>query len=162
MRMRLKGSVIFNIFLVLVFAVVIIVDLGYSYKARLSPLVVGIPGLIVSLISLVSELRKGLGKKDSLAEDQAAAAATEVKQAGNIGKEIIAFAWLTGLFLLIYVVGFMVAIPVYLFLYLKVKSSETLVLSILYSLISWGVLYGFFGVILHIPLYPGIIVDKFF
>ena len=66
MRKWLNGSVIFNIFLVLLFAVVIIVDLGYSYRARLSPLVVGIPGLIVSLISLVFELRKGLVKKDSL------------------------------------------------------------------------------------------------
>ncbi|GAB6153811.1 hypothetical protein JCM17380_25610 [Desulfosporosinus burensis] len=162
MKMRINGAVVFNIFLVLVFAAVIIVSLGYSYRARLTPLVIGIPGLLVTVITLVFELRKSMIKQDPSAVDQSAAATEKSKNKEKVRKEIIAFSWLTGLFLLIYVVGFIIAIPIYLFLYLKIKSQEKLVFSGLFSLISWGALYGFFGLILHIPLYPGIIVDKFF
>lgn len=162
MKMRFNGAVIFNIFLVLVFAAVIIVSLGYSYRARLTPLVIGIPGLLVTVITLFFELKKSIIKHDPSDEEQSAAALEKSKNKEKVRKEIIALSWLAGLFILIYVVGFIIAIPIYLFLYLKVKSDEKLVFSSLFSLITWGALYVFFVLILHIPLYPGIIIDKFF
>lgn len=87
--------------------------------------------------------------------------AEKIKPAAKFS-EINAFLWVAGLLVLLFVVGFLAAIPIYLFLYLKVRSQEKLVFTLIFSLVSWGALYLFFGMILHIPLYEGIIAETFF
>lgn len=168
MRTRLNGSMIFSIFLILVFLVVIVLAIGYGGKARMAPLVVAIPGFFFVISRLVIEFREARKEQVKKTLEYEALLAAEGDPASVITedtidywKELNPFLWITGLFLLIYVAGFMVAIPIYLFLYLKVRSNEKLSFTITFSLITWGVLYLFFVVLLKIPLYSGVIVDKF-
>ncbi|WP_206812845.1 tripartite tricarboxylate transporter TctB family protein [Paradesulfitobacterium ferrireducens] len=176
MPMRFRGTVIFNILFILVFVLAIIIALGYNSRARMAPLVIAIPGLAVTIGRLVVELRGNKDKENKDKENKDKEKKTKDKfdhenQEGNepekskpVAKfsELNSFSWAVGLFLLLYVVGFLVAIPIYLFLFLKVRSQEKLVFSLIFSLVSWGALYLFFGMVLHIPLYEGIIAETFF
>ncbi|GAB6173995.1 hypothetical protein JCM15765_34730 [Paradesulfitobacterium aromaticivorans] len=208
MSTRFKGAVIFNFLFILVFAVAIVIAIGYNSRARLAPLVISIPGLAVTVGRLVVELKgkdEKKSKKDENQKDRDAETAeaqkrdsgtgedreqdsgtakeqerkdadTNMTEAGDSGtvsevdkikpaakfSELNAFLWVGGLLVLLFVVGFLAAIPIYLFLYLKVRSQEKLVFTIIFSLVSWGALYFFFGMILHIPLYEGIIAETFF
>lgn len=87
--------------------------------------------------------------------------AEKIKPAAKFSEKN-SFLWVGGLLVLLYVVGFLAAIPIYLFLFLKVRSQEKLMFTVIFSLVSWGALYLFFGLILHIPLYEGIIAETFF
>ncbi|MCL6637871.1 MAG: tripartite tricarboxylate transporter TctB family protein, partial [Alicyclobacillus sp.] len=66
-----------------------------------------------------------------------------------------AFLWFIGLLLIIWLLGFTLAIPIYLFLYLKWRSRERWRLSVVYALVCWAGLYALFGMALHVPLYGG-------
>lgn len=71
-------------------------------------------------------------------------------------REVNSFLWFLGLVVLIWLIGFMAAIPLYLFFFLKVRSKEGWMLSILYCVLTRGVIYVLFSLILHIPLYQGV------
>ncbi len=74
--------------------------------------------------------------------------------------EIEVFLWILVFLVLIYVAGFVVAIPLYIFLYMKVKSKDKLSISLVFSVISCMVHNFFFIQLLHVPFYEGIIADK--
>lgn len=154
------GSFIFSGVLIVVFAVAIIMALGYHGRAKVAPLVVAIPGITVVLVLLAQDLRA----KAKLASSHSAEANEDEKKPKK-GKEIttrselIAFGWVTLLLVLLYFLGFVVAIPVYLFLYMRVKSKEKLRFSLAFAAVSSLVLYVFFIQILKMQLYPGLILE---
>ena len=59
----------------------------------------------------------------------------------------------------IYIAGFLVAIPVFLFLFLKCRSKEGWVVSIITPCVVVGVVYVAFVWLLRIPLYQGIFFE---
>lgn len=173
MSRRTKGSLIFNLFLIIVFAGAIFVAMGYNHRARIAPLVIAIPGLLVTLILLALELKKQakLVSNPALAASGQAGEAVSAQVAGQenpgpgrkfLGAELNPFFWLTALLAMLFVVGFAVAIPVYLFLFLRVRSQEKTLFSVIFSLVAWAGLYVFFDRLLHIPLYQGVVAEYFF
>ena len=162
MRTRLNGAMIFSIFLILVFMVAIVLASGYGGRAKMAPLVVAIPGFLFMVGRLFVEFREATKEQVKKALEYEAAGSNVITDSPiDYWKEFNPFAWIIGLFLIIYVAGFMVAIPIFLFFYLKVRSNEKLGFTIIFTLSTWVVLYLFFVVLLKIPLYPGVIVDKF-
>lgn len=179
--MRLKGSTLFSLFLVLLFAMAIITAAGYNARARMAPLVISIPGLLLAVGWLVFELRtegkagKGEKRWDASGEVGVSPAgkrrmwlslARSAKNnppagsgPGSAGtwRELDPFFWLAVLLAMLYLFGFIVTIPLFTFLYLKVRSREGWPLSIILSLASWGILYALFAQVLHIALYPGLL-----
>lgn len=155
------GPTIFNVLLIMVFIVAIILALGYHDRAKVAPLVVSIPGLLVMLILLVKDLREkakqdssGDGESDQIKKEPATGAKDKKITTRS---ELIAFSWAALLFALLFILGFAVAIPLYLFLYMKVKSKETLKFSLAFAAVSSVVLYVFFMQILKMQLYEGLI-----
>ena len=71
-------------------------------------------------------------------------------------KEIVLTGWLLFLTAATYILGFMVAIPLFLLLFLKIGAKESWLLSISMSGVVLGVVYLIFVYILQIPLHTGI------
>ncbi len=180
MRRRFNSSLIFDLLLAIVFVVAIVVALGYNSRARFAPLVVTIPGLLVLVGRIINQLVRS--KPASGAEPESGGTANAVtpepghnqpaasaakdkddkKHKRDLKSELNAVFWVIGLFVLLYIAGFVVAIPVYLFLFMKVRSKEKIVFSVVFSVISCAFMYLFFIHFLHIPLYQGIIAENLF
>ena len=71
-------------------------------------------------------------------------------------REIWIVGWFTGCTLLIYFFGFIIGIPLFLFLFLKVWAKESWLLSVILSAVVLGVVYFSFVRILSVPLHEGI------
>jgi len=63
--------------------------------------------------------------------------------------------WIFGFFLLIWLLGFSIAVPVTTFLYLKFTGGEKWLLTIVFTVLSWAFFYGVFEYALAIPFPEG-------
>jgi presenilin-like A22 family membrane protease len=71
-------------------------------------------------------------------------------------RELSVAAWFAGCTGLIYLFGFVIGIPVFLFLFLKIWAKESWLLSIVLSAAVLGVIFFSFVSILRVPLHEGI------
>ena len=71
-------------------------------------------------------------------------------------RELSVAAWFTGCTVLIYLFGFVVGIPLFLFLFLKIWAKESWLLSFVLSVVVLGVIFFSFVSILRVPLHEGI------
>jgi hypothetical protein len=72
-------------------------------------------------------------------------------------KELNIVGWLIFLTALTYILGFIVAIPLFLFLFLKLSAKESWLLSITMPAVVLAVVFFIFSHVLQIPLHEGII-----
>jgi hypothetical protein len=72
-------------------------------------------------------------------------------------KELRVFAWFIGGSLLVFLIGFIAAIPLFLFLFLRFSAKESWKMSVLLPAIVTAVLYVTFVVVLRVPLEGGIL-----
>lgn len=178
---RRKGPILFSLLMTVVFAVAIVLALGYSYRARLAPLVLAVPGFALAAGRLVIELRldsaerrkeefgaspdekqvvlEGAGPSPAQGGGAAAQAAVAGNGLAKTFSEVNVFLWLALLMAMLYLLGFLVTIPLYLLLYLKVRSREGWPLSVIVSLVSWATLYFLFVRVLGMNLYTGVIAE---
>jgi len=110
--------------------------------ARMLPLVIGIPGIILSAIQLVSELRRTPPEQVS-----AEMRAREIRMVGWFG----AFA---GVILLL---GFTYGSPVMIAAYLLIAAREKWYTGLIGALLAWAILEFVFSRGIGIVLYEGII-----
>ena len=118
-------QVIFTLLMLVFFAFFIWEAKEWRLQARLYPLAIGIPMLVLALVQLVLAL-KGIERKtasDDAPVDfqfgQAMDSAVARRRTLNI------FSWIFGFLAGIWLFGFSLAVPAFVFLYLKVQSRET-------------------------------------
>jgi len=109
---RKKTEILFLLILMAMTVLIIGRSMHYALKTYLLPLLVGIPIFLLMIVQLVREM---LSKK-------AAPSSPKEKRAGGNG--VFAALSLLGLILLIYLVGFLVAIPVGVFAYILVSREK--------------------------------------
>ncbi|HEX2228888.1 MAG TPA: tripartite tricarboxylate transporter TctB family protein [Candidatus Binatia bacterium] len=122
------------------------------FRARLFPWLIGFAGLTLALIQLSSEvprlLRSGLtGREGRTAQERSLDQQRTVSIA----------AWILGFFAAIWLLGFPIAVPVSILLYLKAGAHESWPTSIALAFIGWLSFYGIFDHLLHVPFPKGAI-----
>ena len=75
---------------------------------------------------------------------------------------ISAVGWMTGFFVMLWLLGALVAVPLFALAYLLAVSRQSPVLAGGYALVSWTFVYGLFDRILHIPLPAGVLMKPGF
>lgn len=173
--MRLKAKDVYNLFFVLFFLCVIIVSFGYNPKARLIPLVIGFPCMAMAIaqffLDLGKERKKGQSMEDELfqgvmkkvfqmeiGEDQ-----QEKKKKGGSEKSRRLFEsvfWILCFVALIYLFGFLIAIPFFTILYMRYKR-ERWVMALSCAAGLWLTVYLSFLVAAKITLYEGLVFRLF-
>ncbi len=158
MRFRLNPGAFLSAFLLLAFFGLVYTAAQWQYQARLFPWVIGIPVLFLCVIQLGMDLfSTSDGKEDDLTGlmdlpvDRGVPVSVVVSRAANI------FGWIMGFFLVIWLVGFIITVPLFVFFYLKVQAKESLTVSIVYTLGILVFLLGLFHYVLHIPWPSGVI-----
>jgi hypothetical protein len=143
-----KGRLIFSISLLIWTAAALFTTLGLSRTARMVPLSVIPPTLFLLIVILILELTKAAG-----AETAEVPGGSTVVRAG----EVRAFLWLLLLLFLVYLLGFILASPIYIFLYLRFRSRESLTFSISMAAGIGLFIYVVFDLLLKARLHQGLL-----
>lgn len=149
----------------LIFAFLVVIGIGYNPLARLIPLVVGVPALLVSATQFILDLRETLrgeppgqevaGKKDA----QKKAKKVELSSQELRRRELMAIGWLLAFLGLIVLTGFLVAIPIFILVFMRLYGREGWRLSLGLAVLLLIFVYMVFEIILGSDLYQGLILE---
>ena len=157
MGLRFQPRTILTLFFIILFAYVVYAAWDMPTEAKLYPWVIGIIALALLAYQFVREIMPS-------AEDNSRETGVDMdftdEEASKEGKRraLELFGWLYGFALLLWLIGFYIAIPLMVFAYM-LRHRESLVLTISLptgtGLLTWIV----FGYFLHLPFPPGIILE---
>jgi hypothetical protein len=139
---RISSAALFSLALALVAGFAVYTALGWSPKAALFPLTMGIPLLVLAAAQTLLDLR------DPPAPGAPGAARR---------RTLAVFAWMGTFILLVLLVGFPIAVPLFVFSYLVMESRERWGLSLALAAAGWGFFHVVFERVLHFPFETGLI-----
>jgi hypothetical protein len=128
-------------------AAALLVAKDWPVRASIIILLLGSVGLVLAVCQLLFDVRalRGLSAKP----ERPAFEVEALEHHGRWGSLEI-WVWLWALFLAIHLIGFLAALPLFVFLYVKLYGGSwptTLIL----SGGTWAFLYGIFEQVLHVP-----------
>jgi len=151
--MRFSGRVLFSLALIAIAAYAIVSARHWPVKAALFPLVTGIPLLVLATAQLITDL---LGKAET-----ASGPALDLEFSADVPTDVARrrtaaiFAWIAGFILLVLLLGFPLAVPIFVFAYLALQSGAGWWLTLTLTAVAWGFFHGLFERLLHLPFEPG-------
>ncbi|HEY7655260.1 MAG TPA: tripartite tricarboxylate transporter TctB family protein [Burkholderiales bacterium] len=149
--MHSKASLILGAGIMLLAGAAIIIALDWPLKAKLFPLAIGIPVFVMATVEVI------WGVLDPAARSEAMEFKLSEQASGRPGaaRALTAIAWMVGFLAAIALLGYPIAIPLLVFLYLKLQGRERWMLSAAVALAVWGVFYAVFDELLHLPFPAG-------
>jgi preprotein translocase subunit SecG len=154
MKIRPTGTAYFLMAIFIVLVVFLMVSLTYDqYKTKFMPVLVSAITLILTVVALIQEF-KGAGKTDSKEKQE-----EEIKhKRANVplSRFLNAFGWFLSLIIGVYVFGFFMAIPLWIFVYLW-RHGHRWWSALLQGAGAVLVVYLVFVVLLQVDFYPGLI-----
>ncbi len=153
--MKPRSQFFLTLFIVIFLAYFVWEARVWRLQARLYPWAIGIPTLILGIIQLFLDLKGGEEKKNTgdAPVDFQFTQVTDTTQARRRTFNI--FFWILGFLGGLWLLGFSLAIPLMVFLYLKVQSREPWVLSLLLTGSAWVLFWGLFDRLLKLPFPDG-------
>jgi hypothetical protein len=122
---------------------------AWPLKAKLFPLVIGIP---LFLLASAEVLWVIFGKREA---SQATPVAGHTPAGVARNRTLLAAGWALGFFAVIVLFGFLIAVPALVFLYLRVQSKEGWLFTIVFTAAVWALFYGLFDLLLHLHFPAG-------
>ncbi len=153
--MPINTRLLFSLGLAALAAFAIVSASSWPLKARLFPLVTAIPLLVLALVQLFLDLRGKAEATDSHASD--IALSTDVPPAIARRRTLLTFTWMAAFVALVFLVGFPLAVPIFLFSYLTLQSAEGFLRSLALTAAAWGFFYGVFERLLRLPFGGGVV-----
>jgi Tripartite tricarboxylate transporter TctB family len=150
-----RGNLLFSIFLILVVGYAALSASHWSFKTGFFPLAVSIPLLILVILNLVLEFVGGTEKASGPAVD--AEFTNDVAPEVARRRVIETFSWIVGFIALVFLVGFPVAVPLFLVSYLAIQSQVGWLLSASLTAVTWGFFNFLFQRLLNLQFEAGVI-----
>ena len=150
-----RASLILGAGIMLLAGAAVIIALDWPLKAKLFPIAIGIPVFCMAAAEVV------WGLLDPAARSEAMEFKLSEQGPGSTGKgrTLLAIAWMVGFLAAIVLLGFPLAIPLLVVLYMKLQGREGWLISGVFALAVWGVFYVVFDQLLHLPFAAGWIQD---
>ena len=151
--MRISGRVVFSLALIAIAVYAILSARQWPVKGALFPLVTGIPLLALATAQLVADL---LGKTEA-----ASGPALDLELSADVPPDVARrrvqaiFAWIAGFIVLVFLLGFPLAVPIFVFAYLALQSGVGWWLRLTLTAVAWGFFHGLFERLLRLPFEPG-------
>jgi hypothetical protein len=143
-------TILFNLFLVALFALALLQSSEWTVRAGLFPWIIGIPVLALTLTELLLSLRTmKWGAWVSKPEGLFQSAETQ-RTFGILG-------WTLGYFFALWLMGFAAAVPLMTFLYLKLAGRESWLMSVGLAAVAWSFIYFLFIRLLYVPFPEGLL-----
>jgi len=128
---------------------------SWPFRTALFPRVVALPILFLALTEWALSVWNIEGEREGHAVDFQLTDTVEPALARK--RTIAIFLWTIGFLVLILLVGFPLAVPIFVFAYLKLSGKEPWMLTIVLTTIAWIFMEGLFNRFLHIPFSEGLI-----
>ena len=152
--MHSRASLFLGIAIMILSGCAVFVALDWPWKAKLFPLVIGIP---VFCLATAEVLWAMFGANPPAVQAMDYQLSDHLPAKVALGRSLLAAGWMLGFFGAIVLLSFPVAVPLFVFLYLKLQGREGWRLSVLLTLAVWGFFYGLFDRLLHLPFPAGLI-----
>jgi len=159
MKFRANPGAFLTFLILAVFFVAVYTAGQWQYQARMFPWAIGIPAVLLCVVQLGLDLFRFGDSADGddvasimdLPVDRGVPVSVVVRRAANT------FGWIGGFFFVIWLVGFIITVPLFVFLNLTIQAREKLSVSLIYTGAMLIFLLGLFHYILHIPWPAGVI-----
>lgn len=125
----------------------------WPFKTALFPRVIGLPLLLFALIEMALSIWGVEKEREGHAVDFELTKTVEPALARK--RTLLIFIWILGFLVLILAFGFPLAVPIFVFAYLRIAGRESWTLSIVLTIVSWIFMEGVFDRFLHIPFPEG-------
>lgn len=148
---RFGSETLYSLFLVVLLAGALWQSRNFGLRAGLFPWVIGYPVAALAIAELGLDLL-GKGRKSGLRSF--AEAGPDVPMSLIYRRTASICSWTIGFLVAIWLLGFSLAVPVTMILYLKV-AKEKWPLTLTLAAVAWLVFYGLFDYVLHVPFPDG-------
>ncbi|HWO43111.1 MAG TPA: tripartite tricarboxylate transporter TctB family protein [Candidatus Eisenbacteria bacterium] len=126
---------------------------SWPFRTALFPRVIALPLLFLALIELALSVWSAEGAREGRAVDFQF---TDTVEPVLARKRTIAISlWTLGFLALIVLVGFPLAVPIFVFVYLRIAGREPWALTIVLTVVAWLIMEGLFDRFLHLPFPEG-------
>lgn len=182
------GRTLTSILMTAIFAVMVFVALGFPWPANFMPLIIGVPGLALSLLQIVLDVRDFRRQQgridprteferymDEIAEHTKGQVTMEVAEGTQMQvllderpevkvltrgqRERRLFGYFFGLVAMVLVFGFWISVPVFLIAFLRFYGHESWKLTLTLALVTWALLYGILAVMLQQVMFEGFLTS---
>ncbi|HEX6767809.1 MAG TPA: tripartite tricarboxylate transporter TctB family protein [Candidatus Binatia bacterium] len=160
--MKFRPAALFSLIVLIFFCVFVYEAREWRMQARLYPYAIGIPMLICAIIQFILDLKgvKAKESADGAPMDFQFTGQKEMDPAVVKRRTITMFSWMLGFFLMIWLLGYVIAIPVMVFSYLKFQSNESWMLSTTLTVIAFVFFYSLFVKLLTLPFPEGLLITR--
>jgi len=128
-------------------------SIDWPLRTALFPRVIGIPLLLLALTEMILSAVGVEKEREGHAVDFELT--TDVDPVIARKRTVDILGWTLGFLALILVIGFPIAVPLFVFLYLKLVGKEGWLLTLILTALSWLFIEGLFNRLLHIPFPEG-------
>ena len=156
-----RGSLYFALGLFALTGFFIYLSYAYPPEVRLFPLMVGYTGLILCTLDLIGLTDTALGRIiDTVFSGKTAEETGKApKFAPKLSRQLIAMAWMVGLTIGIYLIGFMAMVPVYVFSSMLFQGKKSVKACAYGAVGATGFIWVMFEYLLKYELYRGVFVE---
>ena len=147
---------LFSLFIFLVLALAVWVAYPWPLRASIVVLSLGGVGIVLAFIQLVLDFKPSQPPKASQGISFDTPQLESTSRWGNL--EI--WSWILGFYAAIHLIGFLTAVPIFVFCYSKIYGARWPV-SLALSLFCWGFVYGIFEQLMHVPWPKAILFSLF-
>ncbi len=153
--MRLKPESLLSLMVAAAATAALVLTEPWGIKTALYPRTIAVPLLILALAEFVFSLRarpaaRGQAMDFKLSEG--------VEPGIALRRTLGIFAWILGFFAAIVLLGFPIAVPLFVFAYLKGAARAPWVLTVVLVAVAWAVFNGLFVRLLHLPFPTGLLL----
>ena len=155
--MLVNGKVLMSLVMLAIFVAMVAMAATYPPDARFLPFVIGIPGTLLCLLQVGAEIAAA---RHAAREAIAAAAPAEFAGPGpDVRREFTLLACVVGLAAAILLLGFWLAVPAFMILFLRFHEREEWRLTLSLAIGGWAALYLVFDQVLGIIVHNGFLID---
>jgi hypothetical protein len=152
--MKITNRLLFTTGLVIVLAAYVFLATTYNYQARMMPLIIGVPVLLLAATQVIREFRESAVPESEMPE----AKAKEANVSAGRPHRIKVYAWVLAIFGAVYLFGFIISTLAYPLLYLRFVGGRSWRLSAGISIGALAFLYIVMINGLNVELYEGVVV----
>jgi hypothetical protein len=136
----------FTSLLIIAVAAGLYVARGWNPTTALFPRVIGFPMLALLMAILAGDIRRGRRQKENAETDGNG----DIEFSAEIGRTSIYLVWLIGFGVLIWAIGIVYSIPIYVFGYLKIIGKYSWLKSGIYAAAATAVIVILFEYVFHV------------
>jgi hypothetical protein len=149
--MHNRASLVLSTAIVILAGYAVYAASGWPWKAALFPIVIGVPVFCLAAAEVVWSLVGAADTERAMDFEMSA----DVPAPVATRRTALTVGWMVGFFAGIALIGFPYAVPLFVFLYLRLHGREGWVFSLLFSAAVWLFFHLVFDRLLHLPFPDG-------